>query len=75
MRPHPIKRGEHAIAGRPLSRAAFLRFLHSSSGSSAIEYSLIAGLVGIGIVGAIVGYQQKLFSILNDVSNVIGNYS
>lgn len=67
--------GERVIASGPLSRAALLRLRYSSSGSTAVEYGLIASLVAIGIVGAIIGYEEKLLSILGTVSNAVENYN
>jgi pilus assembly protein Flp/PilA len=45
----------------------FSRFLKDESGATAIEYGLIAAIVGVGIVVALQGLQGALVDTFGDV--------
>lgn len=45
------------------------RFVKDQSGATAIEYGLIAALVGVAIIGAVTTLGSKLSSTFGNVSN------
>ena len=50
-------------------RNLFRRFLHDASGATAIEYGLIASLIGVAIIGAITTTGSKLGTTFSHVSS------
>jgi pilus assembly protein Flp/PilA len=49
------------------------RFLKDESGATAIEYGLIAAIVGVGIIGGLGALKNSLNSMFNQVnSNLTG---
>ncbi|MGE0595781.1 MAG: Flp family type IVb pilin [Hyphomonadaceae bacterium] len=46
------------------------RFLHDSDGATAIEYALIASLIGFVIIGALTSIGGSLTDILNSFAGV-----
>ena len=45
----------------------FARFVKCESGATAIEYGLIASLIGVAIIGAVSATGSKLGSTFNNV--------
>ena len=54
---------------RNLAMHKLLRFLKDNSGVTAIEYSLIAGLIAIVIVGAVTTVGTNLSATFTNVAN------
>ncbi|MER2519604.1 MAG: Flp family type IVb pilin [Bdellovibrionales bacterium] len=53
--------------------AKYLDFWRDERGSTAIEYSLIASLIFLSIVGAVVGLGQGVMDVLyNKIGGVLG---
>lgn len=50
-------------------RKSAARFVRNKSGATAIEYSLIAGLIAIVIVGAVTQLGTNLSSKYNNIAN------
>ena len=54
-----------------------IQFLRDDNGATAIEYGLIAGLIGVAIIGAVTALGTTLGSLFTSVSNsmnpTIGN--
>lgn len=46
----------------------FSRFLKDESGATAIEYGLIAALVGVGIIAALGLLEEALTGIFSDIA-------
>lgn len=53
--------------------AALRRFVKDESGPTAIEYGLIAALVGVGIIAALSALGGSLSSIFGRVSTELNN--
>jgi pilus assembly protein Flp/PilA len=51
----------------------FSRFLKDESGVTAIEYGLIAAIVGVGIIVALQNLRGGLQNTFNGVNNNLGN--
>ena len=51
-------------------RKTLIAFLNNESGATAIEYGLIAALIGVGIIGAL---QATGLKITNTLTNIQGN--
>lgn len=65
----------HHNQERPLHiRAAFSCFCSDVSGSTAVEYTLIAAMIGLGLVGGLVTFQQDLVASLGEITNTILKY-
>lgn len=50
----------------------FSRFMNDESGATAIEYGLIAAIVGVGIIGGLGAVRTQLQTTLNKVSTELG---
>jgi pilus assembly protein Flp/PilA len=50
----------------------FSRFLKDESGATAIEYGLIAAIVGVGIIVSLQGLQGALQDTFSDVETGLG---
>lgn len=48
-------------------------FLHDESGATAIEYGLIAALIGTAIIGGMGAYGAELGNLFNSVSLTLRN--
>ena len=48
------------------------RFAQDESGATAIEYGLLAALIGVGIIGAVKGVTGGLNNNFNSVKNELG---
>ena len=48
------------------------RFVKDESGATAIEYGLLAALIGVGIVGGASVLRDNLGNTLNSVGGVMG---
>jgi Flp pilus assembly pilin Flp len=48
------------------------RFVADTSGSAAVEYTLIASAICIGIAGIVYAMGDKLVIMLTSVSNIFG---
>ncbi len=51
----------------------FAKVLRSESGATAIEYGLIAGLIALGIVGALVGTRGSMQTAYSSISSGLAN--
>jgi len=51
----------------------FARFIKDESGATAIEYGLIAALVGVGIIGGLTALQGELNNLFGTVVTTLGN--
>jgi pilus assembly protein Flp/PilA len=49
----------------------FSQFIRNESGATAIEYGLIAGLIGVVIITAVRGVGSKLTTTFTNVSNAL----
>jgi pilus assembly protein Flp/PilA len=47
----------------------FRRLLRNESGAAAIEYALIATLIGVAIIGGATAIGSSVSSVFNDVAN------
>ena len=45
----------------------FARFLEDETGATAIEYGLIAALIGVGLIGGARSFSTSLNSLFTDV--------
>ena len=45
----------------------FARFMKDESGATAIEYALLAGLIGVGIVTAAGNLEDSITSLFGDI--------
>jgi pilus assembly protein Flp/PilA len=55
-------------------REIMCRFVEDEQGATAIEYGLIAAIVGVGIIGGLGGLKNSLNSMFNQVkSNLSGS--
>ncbi len=52
-------------------RAELRRFLRCEGGTTAMEYAFIAGLVSIGIVGALSAMSGSITGLFNSVSSTL----
>jgi pilus assembly protein Flp/PilA len=50
----------------------FSRFMNDESGATAIEYGLIAAIVGVGIILGLQSVRTQLQATLNKVSSELG---
>ena len=50
----------------------FSRFANDESGATAIEYGLIAAIIGVGLVAALTGLKTNLSNKFNDVGTELG---
>lgn len=50
-------------------QATFARFVKDESGATAIEYGLIAAIIGVGIVTSLQGLRSALTGTFNSVSS------
>jgi len=68
-------RARRCHGGRPVRfGAAFSRFCGGASGSAAIEYTLIAAIVGLGLVAVLMTFQQDLVASVGGITNTILKY-
>jgi pilus assembly protein Flp/PilA len=51
----------------------FSRFVKDESGATAIEYGLIAAIIGVGIITALGGVKTALNTKFTDVSTELNN--
>lgn len=51
---------------------SFLNFLHDERGATAIEYALIASLIGLVIIGAVGAIGGSLDGTFNEVAGSLG---
>jgi pilus assembly protein Flp/PilA len=49
------------------------RFAQDDSGATAIEYGLIAALIGVGIVGGLTQLRGGLTALFGNVNTELGN--
>ena len=47
----------------------FTRFLEDESGATAIEYALLAALIGVGIVAAATTLGQNISTLFTDIGS------
>ncbi|MBN3790037.1 Flp family type IVb pilin [Burkholderia sp. Bp8963] len=50
-------------------KAMMIRFLREEDGVTAIEYGLIAGLVAVGIVGALTSLKTDIVGLFNSIGS------
>jgi pilus assembly protein Flp/PilA len=58
-----------------VSMTIFSRFMKDESGATAIEYGLIAAIVGVGIIAVLKNVRTGLQSTFNTVNSELGNAS
>nr|WP_321454537.1 Flp family type IVb pilin [uncultured Cohaesibacter sp.] len=51
----------------------FAHFLKDDSGATAIEYALLAGLIGVGIVAAATTLSSAITGLFEKISTALGN--
>lgn len=56
-------------------RKLFARFKNNESGATAIEYGLIAGLIGVGIITAATALGGNISTAFTNVGTAIQNAS
>lgn len=56
-------------------KAIARRFLKARSGATAIEYGLIAGLIGVVIIGAVQGVGSSISGKFNAVGSALSGVS
>ena len=49
----------------------FARFLNDESGATAIEYALLAGLIGIGIVTAAINLKTDIVDLFGRIGKAL----
>jgi pilus assembly protein Flp/PilA len=54
-------------------KSLFSRFVKDESGATAIEYGLIAAIVGVGIIAALGSLKDNLNNTFGNVSTNLGN--
>jgi Flp pilus assembly pilin Flp len=54
------------------ARSLLLRFAKDASGSSAVEYTLIASAICIAIAGIVDAMGEKLILMFTSVANIFG---
>jgi len=52
-------------------KSLFARFVKDESGATAIEYGLIAGIVGVGIAGALPGLRDAIVGTFNAIIDAL----
>jgi pilus assembly protein Flp/PilA len=60
--------GNHQWSKEPTMKSLFSRFAKDESGATAIEYGLIAAIVGVGIVVALSNLRDGLSGTFNTVA-------
>lgn len=53
----------------------FARFMKDESGATAIEYALLAGLIGVGIVAGTTTLGTSLDGFMNDIGTKVGGFN
>ncbi len=51
----------------------FSRFMNDESGATAIEYGLIAAIIGVGIITVLKNVRTELQNTFNTVQSELGN--
>jgi pilus assembly protein Flp/PilA len=65
---------ERCGKGLPMfSLATIRRFIRDEKGATAIEYGMIAVILGIGLVAAFTGLKNNLNASYNNVATTVGN--
>ena len=49
----------------------FARFLKDESGATAIEYALLAGLIGVGIVSSATALKGSITGLFSDIGTAL----
>lgn len=53
----------------------FSRFLNDESGATAIEYGLIAALVGVALIGSLQALEGDLSDLFNSIGDTLSGAS
>jgi pilus assembly protein Flp/PilA len=53
----------------------FSRFMNDESGATAIEYGLIAAIVGVGIIAALTTLKTSLSTTFSNVGATLDNHN
>lgn len=56
-------------------KSLFNRFVQDESGATAIEYGLIAAIIGVGIIASLGGVKNALNSKFNTISTNLNSAS
>jgi pilus assembly protein Flp/PilA len=48
-------------------KSLFKRFAKDESGATAIEYALMAALIGVAIIGAVIALRQQLEAVFQKI--------
>jgi pilus assembly protein Flp/PilA len=51
----------------------FSRFMKDESGATAIEYALIAAIIGVGLITALQLLRNDITDAFNEIGNGLGN--
>ena len=51
----------------------FSRFMKDESGATAIEYALIAAIIGVGLITALQLLRNDITGLFNDIGNGLSN--
>ena len=54
-------------------KSLFSRFVKDESGATAIEYGLIAAIIGVGIIAALGTVKDELNTKFNDIGSELKN--
>lgn len=54
-------------------KSLFSRFVKDESGATAIEYGLIAAIIGVGIIAALGTVKNSLNTTFNNVGTALNN--
>lgn len=54
-------------------KTLFARFAKDESGATAIEYGLIAAIIGVGLVAALTGLKNNLSGKFNEVGTKLNS--
>ncbi|MBZ9938512.1 Flp family type IVb pilin [Mesorhizobium sp. BR1-1-16] len=54
-------------------KSLFVRFVKNESGATAIEYGLIAALMGVAIIAAVAALSPKLLTAFTDIGTGLTN--
>jgi pilus assembly protein Flp/PilA len=61
------------VSGAKVMKSLFNRFVKNESGATAIEYALIAAIIGVGIVAALGSLKGELNTTFNKASTAMKN--
>jgi pilus assembly protein Flp/PilA len=54
-------------------KALFTRLYHEDDAATAVEYAIIAALVGVALIGALSSFRESIQEMLQDAADSITN--